>query len=150
MNIIEDLEIFAGDYSAQVPKVKADDNLTMEQRNALDVFRKRKNVLYFKADKGTSVVLLDEEFYKNKVLENLNNQKYEKLHRNVDYFVIAKLKHLVRKYSMMLTKSERKAITKLDYKTTNIYGVPKIHKSQTIKAALEKVNGSYMHLPNPS
>ena len=83
------------------------------------------------------------------MLETLKTDKYEKLPRNVDYFISLKLKRFVKKYEHMLTKPERRAISSFDYNTTNIYGVPKIHKSHKIKETLQHAVSSYMWLPNP-
>ena len=145
--IVEDLEIFANEIPESVA-FSSKDNLTPEQRLALGDFKKQKNILYFKADKGSSVVLLDPLFYKYKILEVLGNGKYEKLPRNIDYFVILKLRQLVKKYDF-LTKNEVRAITNFDYVTTNLYGLAKIHKSKIIKDALINATGNYLHLPYP-
>ena len=147
--IIEDLEIFANDFPNNVNNVLVKDNMSIEQRIGLGVFKQRKNILYFRADKGSGVVLLNEPFYKDKILNILNSNKYEKLPRNVDYFVNLKLKTFVKKYKDMLTSSERRAIVNFDYKTTNIYGLPKIHKSKIIEKALPDNKSGYLHICNP-
>ena len=56
---------------------------------------------------------------------------------------------MVNKYKGNLTKNERKAITKFDYKTTNIYGLPKIHKSKIVKEAIKNSDSTYLHLRDP-
>lgn len=147
--IIEDLEIFANEFPNNVPSLSVRDNLTVDQRVGLGVFKKRKNILYFRADKGSAIVLLNELFYKYKILNILKTDKYEKLPRNVDYFVSLKLKNLMNKYKDILTPAELRAITKFDYKTTNIYGLPKLHKSKIVNSALKNVTSTYLHLPDP-
>ena len=147
--IIEDLEVFSNELSAGLEKVHKKDNLTIEQRSGLNIFKSRKNILYFKADKGAGVVLLNPEFYRDKVLEILSTDKYEKLPRKIDYFIVCKLIRLVKDLDY-LTKNEKRAITKFDYKTTNIYALPKIHKSQIIRDSVAKTAGSYLFLTNPS
>ena len=147
--IVEDLEVFANDFPQNMDTLEVRDNLSIDQRIGLKVFKKRDNILYFKADKGSGVVLLNELFYKYKVLEMLNTDKYEKLPRNVDYFVMLKLKTFVNKYKDLFTSAEKRAITKLDYRTTNIYGLPKIHKSQIIKQVIKNAQSAYLHLPDP-
>lgn len=147
--IVEDLEVFANDFPKNVSEFPLRDNLSVDQRIGLSVFKKRKNILYFKADKGSGVVLLNDIFYKYKVLEVLNTDKYVKLPRNVDHFVVLKLRSFVKKYKDILTKSEIRAITRFDYRTTNIYGLPKLHKSKILGDVLENVTSSYLHLNNP-
>ena len=85
--IVEDLEVFANEFPKNMETVVVNDNLTVDQRVALTTFKRRQDILYFKADKGSGVVLLNELFYKYKILQILNTKKYEKLPRNVDYFV---------------------------------------------------------------
>ena len=147
--IVEDLEIFASEFTTDIPPLLVRDNLTVDQRVGLSVFKKRKNMLYFRADKGSAIVLLNELFYKYKILNILNTDKYEKLNRNIDYFVFLKLQNFVDKHKDNLTPAERRAITKFDYKTTNIYGLPKIHKSQIVKEALKSTTCSYLHIADP-
>ena len=147
--IVEDLEIFANEFSEK-DFLNVKDNLTIDQRLGLNKFKRRKGILYFKADKGSGVVLLNEIFYKQKILEVLNSDKYEKLPRNVDYFVILKLKTFVKKYKNMLTSSERRALVNFEYKTTNIYGLPKIHKSEILKKAVLHADSAYLQVCDPS
>ena len=147
--IVEDLEVFANEFPSNIETLKVIDNLTVDQRVGLTTFKRRKSILYFKADKGSGVVLLNEMFYKYKVLAILNTEKYEKLPRNVDYFVNLKLKSLIKKYQALLTSQERRAIVNFDYRTTNIYGLPKIHKSEIINEAIKDVKSTYLHLRDP-
>ena len=86
---------------------------------------------------------------RDKVLEILNSEKYLKLPRQVDYFVVSKLNCFVSKFPF-LTKAEKRAITKFDYKTTNIYALPKIHKSKIISESVANHSGPYLFLTNPS
>ena len=148
--VVEDLEICANRVPGNLTRVDRDDNLTPEQRSAIETFKNRKGILFFVADKGSSVVLLNEEFYRHKILETLNTPKYEKLPGNIDRSIVCQLKKLVKAHSHILTKYERKAITSFDYTTTNIYGVPKIHKSSIIKEAIKNIATNQIMLPNPS
>ena len=84
--IVEDLEVFANEFPGNMETLEIRDNLLIDQRVGLSTFKRRKGILYFRADKGAGVVLLNELFYKYKVLEILNSNKYEILPRNVDYF----------------------------------------------------------------
>jgi hypothetical protein len=147
--IVEDLEVFANEFPGNMETLNVRDNLTVDQRVGLTTFKRRKSILYFKADKGSGVVLLNEMFYKYKVLAILNTDKYEKLPRNVDYFVNLKLKSLIKKFKNLLTSQERRAIVNFDYRTTNIYGLPKIHKSKIINDAIKDVKSTYVHLRDP-
>ena len=141
--------MFANELPDVLNKVDVSDNLTSEQRVAIDTFKARKNVLMFKADKGSAICLLSPEFYKYKVLQILESRKYEMLPRNIDYFVNLKLQRFVNKFSFFLTAPEKNAITNFDYKSTNIYGLPKIHKSNLVINAVKENQGKYLFLKNP-
>ena len=147
--LVEDLERFASDIPG-LERTKVDDNLTTAQRAGLTFLKSRNDLLYFRADKGGGVVFLDSTFYRNLVLDKLNSSNYDKLPRNVDYFTNRKLCNFTRKYSHILTLRERRAITGFDYKTTNIYALPKIHKSKLIKDKLKTCIGPYLWLESPS
>ena len=145
---VEDLEMFANELPDVLNKSNTSDNLTSEQRVAIDTFKARNNVLLFKADKGSGICLLSPEFYKCKVLKILESSKYEMLPRNVDYFVNLKLRRFVNKFSF-LSAPEKNAIVNFDYKSTNIYGLPKIHKSELVINAVKQNQGKYLFLKNP-
>ena len=148
--VIEDLEVFANELPDGLEKeTDIKDNLTTEERTGLNMFKAHKNILYFRADKGASVVLLNPEFYRDKVLDILSSDKYVKLPRKVDYFIVSKLRSFV-KDCPHLTKTEKRAISKFDYKATNIYALPKIHKSKLIRDCAKDITGSYLFMPNPS
>ena len=123
--------------------------MTTEQRNAINIFKSRHNVLFYKADKGSGICLLNPEFYKLKMLEILQTDKYQVLHRNIDYFVMLKLQTFVKKFPF-LSNSEKRGITNFDYKSTNIYALPKIHKSKLVLDAIKTAKGGYLFLKNPS
>ena len=55
-SIVNDLEIFANELGDLKRDEKVKDNLTPSQRVGLNFLKNHKNLLYFKADKGGSVV----------------------------------------------------------------------------------------------
>ena len=149
-SVIEDLEVFANELNS-LETLPLKDNLTVDQRQAFNKFKQRKEVIYKKCDKGSAVCILNKDFYKVRILEVLNcSSKYEMLNRNTDYFIISNLKNkFCTKYRNMLTKKEVSAIVDFNYKTTNIYGLPKIHKSSIIKQAIQNIESNYLWLTNP-
>ena len=148
--VVEDLEILANEYPSEVDYSKVKDNLTLEQGASFDSFKRRKDMVYFKADKGAGVVLMDPDYYRDGILQTLNTDKYQKLDGNVDKVICRGVKKLVKKYKTMLTSKEQLAITDFEYITANLYGLPKIHKSQILKEAISNNEGKYIHLPRPS
>lgn len=96
------------------------------------------NIIIKEADKGAAVVIMDTEFYKDKVhdlIYDLNT--YEKLDENIDKQVMKKIFLLTSEYNKELTQNEIKYITKFEYKSSNFYGLPKIHKSKLINSAVK-------------
>ena len=148
--VVEDLEILANEYPSEVDYSKVKDNLTLEQGASFDSFKRRKDMVYFKADKGAGVVLMDPDYYRDGILQTLSTDKYQKLDGNVDKVICRGVKKLVKKYKTMLTSKEQLAITDFEYITANLYGLPKIHKSQILKEAISNNEGKYIHLPRPS
>ena len=60
------------------------------------------------------------------------------------------LSKLVSKYSDILTEEETTYLLNMDPKTSNFYGLPKVHKSSIIKAAIEEQNEEYVHVIQPA
>ena len=150
LSVVNDLERFANEFPKNMTTRNVHDNLTPEQREGFLSFKRRRDILFFKADKGSAVVLLNELFYRDKILEILNNSvKYEKLTKNVDYSIFLKLGNFAKKWKSNLTKYEFRAITRFDYRTTNIYGLAKIHKSKIVKDAIKETCSTYLHLKDP-
>ena len=148
-SIINDLEMFSNELD-DLSKNTVDDNLSATQREGLKSIQNSKSILYFNSDKGSAPVLLDRAYYKDKILEKLSSHNFIELNRNMDYFVHLKLKVLVKHFKAFLTKNERNAIINFDYSSTNIYGLPKIHKSTLIKQSLLECTEFVLFLPNPS
>ena len=147
-SVIEDLELFANDLDS-LQRVPVKDNISKSQRLGLDSLKTRDDIVIFKADKGNSLVILDRDFYKFKVLEKLIPPTFEECPRNSDYFTNLKIKRLTKKYENCLTKKEKSAITNFDFKSTSIYALPKIHKSDIIKETLKTFSGPYVCIPRP-
>ena len=94
-SIVEDLEILANDFDDS-ERLKVKDNLNPEQRKSLENLKHNKNLLYFKADKGTSIVLMDSNYYREKIMEKLSTSNFIKLPRNIDYCINLKMHRFVK------------------------------------------------------
>ena len=147
-SLVNDLESLARDIK-DIPRCEIIDNLSVNQRRGLNKLKSSQASMYVPADKGGAPVWMDKEFYKSLMEDKLSSSTYEKLDRNEDYFVNIELKKFVKKYKKMLTKKERLAITNYDYKSANIYGLPKLHKSTLIKEAIKNCDNICLHLPKP-
>lgn len=103
------------------------------------------------ADKGSAVVLMDEDFYSNNILAMLSdNNTYEQSNLTCSQ-LYDKVKRFCKKWSHILTKDDIKAITNHSSDLATIYGLPKIHKSSTLTRASEcNTSSSIINCPRPT
>lgn len=101
--------------------------------NAIENLKNDENIIIKEADKGSAVVIMDRDYYKSMCLSVLeNNEYYEKKQTYDVKEVMNKLKTIINKYGQGLTAKETDYLLSFDIKTSNFYGLPKIHKSQMI------------------
>ena len=125
-------------------------NLSHKQKLALEELRNNENIIIKEADKGGAVIIMEREYYREKIQEMLNNEtNFQLLEGNRDTKIIAKIKKLCEKYENQLTKKEMDYLVDFDAKTSNFYGLPKIHKSEEIKKAVRTQKSSFIETPNP-
>ena len=103
------------------------------------------------ADKGDTVVLLSTEYYKTMIMQHLDHAStYKKLDLNIDMKIHKNLKKLLHKYSKCFAESEQKFLNEKSFQTSNFYGLPKIHKSKVIEAAIHSQNTEVVEVEEPS
>ena len=69
-------------------------NLSFRQKSALTELKNNQNIVIKEADKGSAVVVLDKDFYKEKILEMINDREfYEELTDNKDKSIISKFQN---------------------------------------------------------
>ena len=61
----------------------------------------------------------------------------KKSKKNLDLTLINKIEKFANKYMTELTTKEKNYIYKFDYKSSQFYGLPKIHKSAIINDAID-------------
>ena len=123
-------------------------NINFHERKALTDLKRDSSLVIKNADKGGCVVVMDATYYKDKMLELLNDtETYIRVDDKRDYETMKLIKDFVTKYSNMLSESEAKYLTDFEWITSNIYGLPKVHKSNTIK---NQVSSTVIHVPRPS
>ena len=144
--IIEKIENFEPSISEN------NDNLLTSERKALNDLRNNKNITIKKADKGGNIVILNSDFYREKLVlfDHLATNTYKLTDENCDVNVMEKLKRHVNTYKQYLTKNEYDYLINFEWKTSEFYVLPKIHKCQTIKYAINESNNSHIHLPPPN
>ena len=125
-------------------------NLTYKQREALNEIKNNENIIIKEADKGSTVVIMNKDYYQKKISEMLKDENnYKSLDNNIDQKILSKIKRFCQTHDKTLTKKEKDFLTKFNCKTSNFYGLPKIHKSKEIKNAIKTQNKEYIEIANP-
>ncbi|XP_014778431.1 uncharacterized protein LOC106875004 [Octopus bimaculoides] len=102
------------------------------------------------ADKGSSIVIMDSEKYINTTLTLLqDNTYYEKINNYSQSKIKTKLSTLIQQFQQGLTQKETDYLTRFDCKTSNFYGLPKIHRSEAINEACNKSTSIVINIPHP-
>ena len=65
-------------------------------------------------------------FKMQQILEDKDT--YQKLDTNIDKQILKKIKNLTKTYKEELTEKEINYLTNFSYKTSQLYGLPKVHK----------------------
>ena len=129
-------------------KLVNENNLSKEERNALTELTNNPNIVIQKADKGNTSVILDKEFFFEKLLrrDHLDSNTYVKIDSNSDKKVFSKSNRLIDKHAECLTKREHKYLTHYQWKSNNFYAMPKINKYQVILKEIVKYNANYIQI----
>jgi hypothetical protein len=96
-------------------------------------------------------VLMDKSYYRDKMLHLLSDtENYIQLSQNEDEPILRKIKRLIKNFGNFITENEKEYITNFLMKTSNFYGLPKIHKSKSITDAVTDQNNDYIKLEPPA
>ena len=95
---------------------------------------------------------MDTTYYRvSLVLEgHLNSDAYEKIPIDEDKVVVQNLRKLVDRHKDSLTDKEQQFITDFDWKTSNFYVLPKIHKSKEIIGKISSSNQEFVEMSPPT
>ena len=84
------------------------------------------------------------------MFELVNNKNtYQELNGNIDKKINKKITKLTQKYHKQLTQKEIEYSTKFKYKTSQLYGLPKVHKSNIIKREIQNNPSEYIEVHQP-
>lgn len=126
-------------------------NLNRNQREAMRTLTNNSDIIIKESDKGSTVCVMDRDFYSSKILEILNdNQFYTEIDANMDSTTMCKINHLIRNHCDELTDDEQKYLVEFEVKTSNFYGLPKVHKSKNIIDSLNNASQNVVECKNPS
>ena len=133
----------------QMEKVKY--NLTKQEWIGIKNLKNDKNLVVKESDKGGACVVMNSEFYGRKMRQILEDETtYKKLNKNIDKEVLKKIEDLTAMHDKELTKKEVKYLTNFDYKTSQLYGLPKVHKSMKINEEIQKTKTEYISVLRPT
>ena len=74
---------------------------------------------------------------------------YKKLDKNIDKEILKKIEDLTDKHYKEVMKKEVKYLTNFNYKTSQLYGLPKVHKSAKINEESHKTRTEYFSVTQP-
>lgn len=135
----------------QGPNLNIKSNIPYSQKKALMELQNNSDLIIKEADKGGAIVLMDKEYYEEKIAEMLaDTETYKEIPRSIDKDTMNKLKGLIHKYAHQLTEKEKDFLTNFEHRSSQLYGLPKIHKSAEIKQAIETQNQNYINILRPT
>lgn len=127
------------------------DNLSKEERNALKRLQNNNEIVIKEADKGGAICIMDKAFYREKMSELLmDDQTYKHIEDAGNHKIMMKIKKLVEKFQHCLVKEEKEYLTAFEFRESNLYGLPKIHKSKLVKEAVTNQNSDYVIIKSPN
>ncbi|CAG2251143.1 unnamed protein product [Mytilus edulis] len=117
---------------------KCKQNLTRNEQDALKSLKDDDSIIIKEADKGGAIIIMDTDFYKEKVLEQLNDEEYYKqITNNPDKATKKRLKKLIKDYDQCLTEKEIAYLCDFDPKESNFMDFPKYIKEHKYKILFE-------------
>ena len=125
-------------------------NVSRDERHALKYLASNNNIIIKEADKGAAIVIMNTDYYIEKVQQIIDvTDSYEKLTNNYDRKLMKDIEGLTCEHTNELTEKEIRFLTKFDFKTSNFYGLPKVHKSEEIGQAIEEQQTEVVTVRSP-
>ena len=125
-------------------------NLPRRERKAQHELQKNKNIIIQEADEDSCVVIIDRDYYQTKINNLLSdNNTYKQVEISQTRNILHKIKHLISNHSGVFTDKEKDYLNNCSMTESYIYGLPKIHKSKSIKEAIEQQRGKYVTMLRP-
>ena len=126
---------------------KLHSNITASERKAITSLSQNKDITIRSVDKGGAIVVMDTTYYVRKIQECLwNTSTYNKLNNYDPSSTMKTVVKFCEKFKNILTDKERLYLQKFNYKISNFYGNPKIHKSKKIAESIQSSNSIYIKI----
>ena len=148
----KEMDMILNNIKKQIPPPpkKIHRNIKKTEEIAIKQLKENKNIVIKEADKGGSVIVMDNEFYRAKLEEHLSDpETYRKIEGNIPN-IHKKIEELLNQYQDHLTEKEIEYLHNFESKNSIIYGLPKVHKSKMISEAIEQQNQDTIHILNPA
>ena len=105
--------------------------------------------IIIETDKGGVIVIMNTAFYREKTLEMLANDSFYKTSNDTcSKTTFKKIKNLI-KLAKDISRHEIAYLLEFDFKSSNFYGLPKIHKSSLIKSKCGETQSGILELKDP-
>ena len=128
------------------PENKAKHNISSNECKAILSLQNDDSIVIREADKGGGIVIMNSEFYKNKIKEMLNDKAfYKPTDENHSKSTFKKIRDII-KSSKDLTRYEIDYLLNFECKSSNLYGLPKIHKCKTITERCTNHQSEYIRI----
>lgn len=129
----------------------SENNLSNEEKEALNHLKCNDNIILKQADKGGAWVILNKTFYRDKLVlaDHLNSDNYIKIDSKCDTKLYGNMKKFIKNHSGCFTSREFSYLNNFDWKSSNFYVLPKIHKSKIIHDLVEKSDSDIINVIDP-
>ena len=108
-------------------------NILKTEPEAIKSLQNDKSIIIKEADKGGATVIMDKEHYKQMVQTIINDSSYNvKLAANHHKETSLKYNKFLNKYQNQFTEKELDYLRTFEIKSSQFYGLPKIHKNERI------------------
>ena len=125
-------------------------NITLAEQKAISKLANDESIIIKQADKGGATVILKRPFYQKQNGKLLyNNDYYKQLDQSPRKEILKKYRSFLKHHEKELTKKEYDYLWNFECKTSNFYGLPKIHKSKEINEACKSSTSKYVELEPP-
>ena len=119
----------------------------MQEQEALKLLRTNSEIIIKEADKGGATIIMNKEDYKELVETILNDEVYyTKLNTSPEKELNLKYKKFLQKFKSQMTEKEFDYLLNFEVKTSNFYGLPKVHKSKQINEKCKSANSGYVEI----
>ena len=119
----------------------------MQEQEVLKILRTNSEIIIKEADKGGATIIMNKEDYKELVETILNDEVYyTKLNTSPEKELNLKYKKFLQKFKSQMTEKEFDYLLNFEVKTSNFYGLPKVHKSKRINEKCKSANSGYVEI----